>query len=99
MPPGPSDPASIPITRKSSRAGMPNRCDALLARMQISRRLLAPNRRYSMEATSVLPFHLCHALRSQRRGQASPEVSYRKKRPPFEKYVEGWSLHTAKVFG
>src|ERR1043165_3958683 len=42
MPPGPSEPASMPIRRKSSSAGTPRLTEALLARTLRSRRIDAP---------------------------------------------------------
>ena len=42
IPPGPSEPASIPTARKSTNAGTPTRPEALLATMLRSRRTAVP---------------------------------------------------------
>jgi hypothetical protein len=49
MPPKPSEPASIPTTRKIRSAGIPNLSDALLAMMLSNKRIEPPTSIYSIE--------------------------------------------------
>jgi hypothetical protein len=49
MPPGPSDPANMPIRRKIRSAGTPSLPEALLAMTLRKRRIDAPRRMYSIE--------------------------------------------------
>jgi hypothetical protein len=55
IPPGPSEPASIPTKMKIRRAGRPSRPDTLLAMMLTRMRIAAPARMYSMAIMAVSP--------------------------------------------
>ena len=61
MPPGPSEPASIPIKRNNRRAGIPSLIEALLATILKNKRMEVTKSMYSMESI-VLFYYLVRIL-------------------------------------